>query len=122
LRVAAAFFAAVDRLALLRLRVAAAFFAAGRFRAVVFLRATVLLAGRRFAALFFALLLFLAIAMRCPLSLRSLSISGRHAFQASPFPFAHPTPHAVPLIATECVVQALDANGTLATDPLGLPR
>src|SRR5581483_5867543 len=25
--------------------------------------------------------------------------SGRHALQASPFPFAHPTPHAVPLIS-----------------------
>jgi hypothetical protein len=41
---------------------------------VVLFRATVLLAGRRFAALFFALLL-LAIAMPCPLSLPRRSVS-----------------------------------------------
>ena len=47
--------------------------------------------------------------------------SGRHAFQASPFPLAHPTPNAVPLVAAECVVQAFDANGTVSADPLRLP-
>src|SRR6266550_239094 len=49
-------------------------------------------------------------------------LSGRHAFQAPPFPFAHPAPHAVAFIAAEGVVEAFDADGTLATDPLGLPR
>src|SRR6266480_462457 len=49
-------------------------------------------------------------------------LSGRHAFQAPPFPFAHTPPHAVPFIAAEGVVETLDAHGTLATDPLGLPR
>src|SRR5581483_3053637 len=48
--------------------------------------------------------------------------SGRHAFQASPFPFAHPTPHAVPLISAEGVVEALDAHGAVRADPLRLPR
>src|SRR6266550_2537644 len=49
-------------------------------------------------------------------------LSGRHAFQAPPFPFAHTPPHAVPFIAAEGVVETLDAHGTLATEPLGLPR
>src|SRR5581483_5334382 len=48
--------------------------------------------------------------------------SGRHALQASPFPFAHPTPHAVPLISAKGVVEALDAHGAFRADPLGLPR
>ncbi len=48
--------------------------------------------------------------------------SGRHALQASALPFAHAPPHAVSLVTTEGVVQALDADGTLAADPLGLPR
>ena len=48
--------------------------------------------------------------------------SRRHPFEASPFPFAHATPHAVPLIATERVVEAFDPNGTLSADPFGLPR
>jgi hypothetical protein len=55
-----------------------------------------------------------------PLSL--LNISGRHALQASAFPFAHASPYPVSLIAAECVVEAFDADGTLAADPLGLPR
>jgi hypothetical protein len=50
------------------------------------------------------------------------SVSGRHAFQASPFSFAHPSPHPVPLIATKGVVEALDANRTIGADPLRLPR
>src|SRR5438477_172709 len=50
------------------------------------------------------------------------SLSGRHAFQAPPFPFAHTPPYAIPFIAAEGVVQTFDADGTLATDPLGLPR
>jgi hypothetical protein len=90
--VAAAFFAAAERFVLFRLRVAAAFLAAVER--------------------------FLAGDMCHPLSVPS----GRHALQASPFPFAHPAPHPVALVATECVVQALDANGTVSADPLGLPR
>jgi hypothetical protein len=50
------------------------------------------------------------------------SPSGRHALQASSFPFAHPTPHAVALVAPERVVQALDTNGTVRADPLRLSR
>src|SRR4029450_12455126 len=50
------------------------------------------------------------------------SLSGRHALQASPFPLAHPAPHAVALVASERVVQALDANGTVGADPLCLSR
>ena len=46
----------------------------------------------------------------------------RHPLQAPPLPFAHAAPHAVSFIATERVVEALDANGTLAADPLRLPR
>jgi hypothetical protein len=48
--------------------------------------------------------------------------SGRHALQASPFPFAHRSPHPVPLIAAQGVVQAFDANGTVSADPFRLPR
>src|SRR5206468_748954 len=60
----------------------------------------------------------------CVAPFRSLAVrsSGRHAFQAPPFPFAHAPPHAIPFIAAEGVVQTFDADGTLATDPLGLPR
>jgi hypothetical protein len=47
--------------------------------------------------------------------------SGRHTLQASPFPFAHPAPHAVPLVAAERIVQAFDPNGTVSADPLRLP-
>ena len=46
----------------------------------------------------------------------------RHPLESAPLPFAHAAPHAVAFIATERVVEALDANGTLAADPLRLPR
>ena len=45
----------------------------------------------------------------------------RHPFEAPPFPFAHPAPHAVPLIAAKRVVEALDPNGALRADAFGLP-
>jgi hypothetical protein len=47
--------------------------------------------------------------------------SGRHPLQASAFPFAHTAPDAVALVAAQGVVQALDADGTVGTDPLRLP-
>src|SRR5947208_436698 len=47
------------------------------------------------------------------------SLSGRHAFQASAFPFAHAAPHAVPLVAAQRVVQTLDPNGAVRADALG---
>jgi hypothetical protein len=92
----AAFFAAVERLALFRFLVAAPFFA---------------------AAFLFAVDLFFAGDIVTP-----FRCSGRHTLQASPFPLAHPPPHPIPLIAAEGVVEALDANGTVSADPLGLPR
>src|SRR6266511_1528536 len=48
--------------------------------------------------------------------------SGRHPLQASSLPFAHPPPHAVPLVSAEGVVQTLDADRAVRADPLGLPR
>jgi hypothetical protein len=72
--------------------------------AAVFLRA----AGLR-AAVFFLAAVFLAAAMPPPLSLlvvmerfdrnRGGRSSGRHALQASAFPFTHASPHPVSLIA-----------------------
>jgi hypothetical protein len=91
---------------------AAVFLAAG-LRAVVFLAA-----GLRAVVFFFAVDFFLAGDIGHPLPLSS----GRHALQASSFPFAHPSPHPVALIASEGVVQAFDANGAVSADPLGLPR
>jgi hypothetical protein len=103
-------------------------FFAELFRAVVFLRvafrAAGFLADDFFAELLRAVdffrvvdLFFIAGDMGHLLPLRS----GRHALQASPFPFAHPAPHAVPLVAAERVVQAFDPNGAVSADPLRLP-
>jgi hypothetical protein len=104
LRVAAAFLAARDLTADFRFRVAAAFLAAvERFRDVVFLRAVD----------FF---------LRVVAMVTSPPRSGRHALQASPFPFAHASPHAVPLVATQRVVEALDADRALGADALRLAR
>src|SRR5437870_2138071 len=47
--------------------------------------------------------------------------SGRHALQASSFALAHAAPHAVALVPTEGVVQALDTDRAVRADPLGLP-
>jgi hypothetical protein len=137
--VAAAFFPAADRFADVRFLVVAAFFAAvdrlrvGDFRAddflaVVFLRAAGLRADDALRAA-----VFLAAAIAAPFPVPAVGprpsavssrdvLSGRHALQASPFPFAHAAPDAVALVAAERVVEAFDANGTLVTDPLGLPR
>jgi hypothetical protein len=96
--VAAAFLPAADRFAVFRFRVAAAFFAA----------------ADRFAAGLFRAAVFLA---AIPVPLSSVVTKGlglrRHPFEAPSFPFAHPAPHAVPLIATKRVVEALDPNGAL---------
>lgn len=102
--VAAPFFAAVFLFAVFRFLVAAPFLAAverlALFRFVDFLAVDFFLAGD----------------MVTPFPL-----SRRHALQASPFPFAHPSPHPISLVTTERVVEALDANGTVSADPLGLP-
>jgi hypothetical protein len=108
-RVAAAFLAARDRTADLRLRVVAAFLAAvERFRDVVFLRAVDFLRDADF--------------LRVVAMVTSPPRSGRHALQASPLPLAHAPPHAVPLVATQRVVEALDANRALGADALRLAR
>jgi hypothetical protein len=70
------------------------------------------------AVLRFAVDLFFAGDIGHPLP----SVSGRHALQASPFSFAHPSPYPVPLIAAKGIVEALDANRTIGADPLGLSR
>jgi hypothetical protein len=106
LRVAAAFLPAVDRFAAFRFRVVAAFLAAA------FLVVDVAAMPPPLPWWFLE---------RCVLWTRS-PLSGRHALQASAFPFAHAPPDPVALIASKGVVQALDADGTLAADPLGLPR
>jgi hypothetical protein len=106
LRVVVAFLAPVERF---RLRVAAAFLAAvERFREVVFLRVVDFLRDADF--------------LRVVAMVTSPPRSGRHALQASPFPFAHASPHAVPLVATQRVVEALDANRALGADALRLAR
>jgi hypothetical protein len=137
--VAAAFFPAADRFAAVRFLVVAAFFAAvdrlrvGDLRADDFLAAVFLRAAGLRADDVLRAAVFLAAAMCCPLSLPAVGprpsallsrdvLSGRHALQAPPFPFAHAAPDAVSLVSAECVVEALDANGTLAADPLGFPR
>jgi hypothetical protein len=107
-RVAAAFFAARDLTADFRFRVAAAFLApAARFREV-FLRVVDFLRDADF--------------LRVVAMVTSPPRSGRHALQASPFPLAHASPHAVPLVATQRVVEALDANRALGADALRLAR
>jgi hypothetical protein len=126
---AADFFAAV----FLRAGLRAAVFFAVVFRravvlflvAVVFLAAVFLRAGFR-AAVFFPADLFRAAVLRAAIPF-PLSSSGfrrslrRHAFEAPPFPFAHPAPDAVPLIPAERVVETFDPNGALRADPFGLP-
>jgi hypothetical protein len=110
-RVVAAFLAARDLAADFRFRVAAAFLAAvERFRDDV-LRAVDLRVVR------LRVVLFRAVAM-----VTSLPRSGRHALQASSFPLAHASPHAVPLVATQRVVEALDPNRALGADTLRLAR
>jgi len=121
LRFAADFFRAAG------LRFAADFLAAGLRLAAVFFRAVdFFAAGRLRAADFFLAALFLLAAAMLPPSLlyvgSSLWALRRHALEAPAFPFAHAAPNAVALIAAERVVEAFDANGTLAADPLSLPR
>ena len=88
------------------------------FRAVVLRAVDFFAAGLRAAVFLFAVDFFLAGDIGHPLSIDS----GRHALQASPFPFAHAPPDPVAFIAPEGVVQAFDANGAVSADPLGLPR
>ena len=105
-------FRAVDFLLAVDLR-------AGDFLAVDFLRVDpAFRVPARLAVLFLAVDLFRAVAINSP----PFSLSGRHPFQASPFPFAHPSPHSVPLVAAQRVVQALDPNGAVRADPFGLSR
>ena len=106
LRVDAAFRVPVDRLA--------AVFLPDVFLAVDFLRAVAMLHPELFLAVDFFLVDFFAAGM-----LTSFPSSGRHPLQASPFPLAHPAPHAVALVAPQGVVQALDPNGTVRADALG---
>jgi hypothetical protein len=110
--------AAVFRFAVLRFLVAAPFLAAV-FRFAVF---RFLVAAPFLAAVDLRAVDFFAVDLRRVVFLAAVFCSGRHALQASPFPFAHPAPHAVSLVATKRVVQALDADGTVCADPFGLPR
>src|SRR2546426_1368888 len=50
------------------------------------------------------------------------SASRRHALQAPALPLAHSSPHPIAFVASEGVVEALDANGALGADPFGLAR
>ena len=109
---AADFLAAVFLLAVVRFLVVAAFFAAVFRRVVV----RFLAAGRFLAAVFRA-----AIPSPFPSWITKGPGLRRHPFEASPFPFAHPAPDAVPLVTTERVVETLDPNGTLRADAFGLP-
>jgi hypothetical protein len=101
---AAVFFAAVFLLTGLR---------AADFLAVLFLRAGLRAAVLLVADLFRAAVFRAAI----PVPLSSVVTKGlglrRHPFEAPSFPFAHPAPHAVSLITTKRVVEALDPNGAL---------
>src|SRR5918996_5779427 len=45
-----------------------------------------------------------------------------HALQSSSLALSHAPPHAVPLVATEGVVEALDPDGTLHADALRVAR
>jgi hypothetical protein len=109
LRVAAAFFAARDLTADFRFRVAAAFFAAvDRFREVVRFRVVDFLRDVDF--------------LRVVAMVTSSPRSGRHALQASPLPLAHASPHAVPLVSAQRVVEALDPDRALRADALRLAR
>jgi hypothetical protein len=110
LRVVAVFLAERDLAADFRFRVAAPFLAAAdRFREDV-LRAVDFRAVVRLRVV-----LFRAVAM-----VTSFPRSGRHALQASPFPLAHASPHAVALVAPQRVVQALDPDRALCADALRL--
>jgi hypothetical protein len=108
------------------------FLAAGRrvvrlavlFLAAVFLFAVVFLAaGRRvvrLAVLFLAAVFLLAVFLAGIWFTSFRRVSGRHALQASPLPFAHAAPHAVPLVAAQGVVEAFDPDGTIRADALRL--
>jgi hypothetical protein len=48
--------------------------------------------------------------------------SGGHSFEAPALAFAHAAPYAVALVPSERIVETLDPNGTLGTDPLRLSR
>jgi hypothetical protein len=117
--VAAPFLAAVDLFAADFALVAAPFLAAVDLFAADYalVAAPFLAAVDLFAAVDFLAVDFLATGMDSP---PSRSSSGRHTLQASPFPLAHPAPYAVPLVATQGVVEALDADGTLGADALRL--
>jgi hypothetical protein len=121
-RVAAAFLPARDLAADFRFRVAAAFFAAvDRFREVVFRLAVVFLLAVDFLrpAVFFRADVFF---LRAVAMVTSLPRSGRHPLQASSLSLAHASPHAVPLIATQRVVEALDPDVALRADALRFAR
>jgi hypothetical protein len=113
---AVVFLAADFLLAGLRAAVFAGLRAAVFFRVVRF-AADRLAAGRLRAAVFLA-----AIPSPFPSrdSPKDLDLR-RHPLEAPPLPFAHSAPDAVPLVTTERVVEALDPNGTLRADALGLP-
>src|ERR671919_2768741 len=120
-RVAAAFFAARDLTADFRFRVAAAFFAAVvRFRLLVFLAVVFLRAGAFLRAVDLRAVDFLL--LRAVAMVTSSPRSGRHALQASSLSLAHASPHAVPLVAAQRVVEALDPDRALGADALRLAR
>src|SRR5919106_1479730 len=111
-RVTAAFFAALDLAADFRFRVAAAFFpAVVRFRLLVFLAVVFLRAGAFLRAVDLRAVDFLL--LRAVAMVTSSPRSGRHALQASSLSLAHASPHAVPLVAAQRVVEALDPDRAL---------
>ena len=92
------------------------------FLAVAFLVAFL---GAAFFVAFFAVAFFVAFLAGMFTSSRRSSTSRssrRHALEAPALPLAHATPHPVPLVAAQGVVQALDANRAVGADPLGLSR
>src|SRR5918996_135648 len=85
------------------------------FLAVVFLRAGAFLRAVDLRAVDFLLLRAVAMVTSSPRS-------GRHALQASSLSLAHASPHAVPLVAAQRVVEALDPDRALGADALRLAR
>lgn len=66
--------------------------------------------------------LFLAVDFFASAMLHPLSLSGRHALEASSFTLAHTTPYAIPLVAAQSVIQTLHADGAVGAYALRLAR
>jgi hypothetical protein len=76
-----------------------------------------------FRPVVFRLVVFLVpVFFRAVAMVTSLLRSGRHALQASTFPLAHASPHAIALVATQRVVETLDPDLALRADALRFSR